>query len=366
MNTTTQTERSYNFSAGPAILPESVLDRIKDDVWNIGDSRIGILEHSHRGTIVDRVFEEANERCRQIGDISEDYEVLFLQGGATLQFGMIPMSFLPEDATADYLDTGVWANKAIKEGHYFGNVNVAFDGSSCSYDHVPSANELNLTSDAAYLHYCSNNTIMGTRFAKLPETNAPLICDASSEFFARPMNINRHAIVYGGAQKNLGPSGVALVIIRKDMIERACRSVPSMLDYAKHAKAGSRLNTPPVFGVYCMNLVFEWILQEGGVEALAKRNTHKASLIYNAIDGSDGFYRGLSQPESRSEMNITFRLPTEELDLKFVEEAQTHSMSNLAGYRSVGGIRASIYNAFPVKGCEVMASFMNDFASRHG
>ena len=366
MDTSTQTERGYNFSAGPAILPEPVLDRIKDDVWNIEGTGIGVLEHSHRGPIINRVFEEAEERCRQIGSISEDYEILFLPGGATLQFAMIPMNFLPDDAAADYLDTGVWANKAIKEARFFGNVNVSFDGSSCNYDHVPSQEEMNLTPGAAYLHYCSNNTIMGTRFSELPETDAPLVCDASSEFFARPMHIDKHAIVYGGAQKNLGPSGVALVIIRKDMIERACRDVPSMLDYNKHAKAGSRLNTPPVFGVYCMNLVFEWILAEGGLEVIAARNTHKASLIYDAIDGSNGFYRGFSRTDCRSEMNITFRFPSEELDRQFIEEAKEHSMSNLAGYRTVGGIRTSIYNAFPVKGCEVLVSFMNDFAARNG
>ena len=363
---TTTTERAYNFSAGPGILPEPVLQRIQSDVWNIDESGIGVLEHSHRGSVIDRVFEEADERCRMIGNISDDYEVLFLQGGATLQFAMIPMNLLPEDATADYLDTGVWANKALKEAKLFGNVNVAFDGSTCEYDHVPTAEEISLSPSASYLHYCSNNTIVGTRFSELPSGNATLICDASSEFFAREMHIDRHAMIYGGAQKNLGPSGVALVVIRKDLIERACRSVPSMLDYAKHAKAGSRLNTPAVFGVYCMNLVFEWILQEGGVQAIAERNTRKAGLIYDAIDQSDGFYHGFSRPECRSEMNITFRLKTEELDKKFINEAESHSMSNLAGYRSMGGIRASIYNAFPEKGCEVLAAFMNDFAARHG
>ena len=366
MTTSTTTDRNYNFSAGPAIIPEQVIHQIQNDVWNINESGIGVLEHSHRGPVIDRIFEEANERCRRIGGISDDYEVLFLQGGATLQFAMIAMNFLPEDATADYLDTGVWANKAIQEARLFGNVNVAFDGSSCNHDHVPGPEEIRLTPGASYLHYCSNNTIMGTRFTKPPETDAPLVCDASSEFFARPMDIDQHAIVYGGAQKNLGPSGVALVVIRKDLLEKSCRTVPSMLDYAKHAKAGSRLNTPAVFGVYCMNLVFKWILSEGGVEAMSIRNTRKAGHIYDAIDRSSGFYRGFSRPECRSEMNITFRLPNEELDARFIEEAEEHAMSNLTGYRTLGGIRASIYNAFPEKGCEIMASFMNDFARRNG
>jgi len=366
MGTSTTTDRRYNFSAGPAILPEPVLQRIQEDVWNIDESGIGVLEHSHRGAVIDRVFDEAVDRCRRIGNISDDYEVLFLQGGASLQFAMIPMNFLPDGATADYLDTGVWANKALKEAGHYGNVNVAFDGSACQYDHVPSAREMTLSPSAAYLHYCSNNTIMGTRFAEPPQTDSPLICDASSEFFAREMHIDRHVMVYGGAQKNLGPSGVALVIIRKDFIEQACRTGPTMLDYARHAKAGSRLNTPAVFGVYCMNLVFEWILQEGGVQAIAERNARKAGHIYDAIDQSEGFYRGFSRPECRSEMNITFKLPTEELDAEFIKDAEAQSMCNLAGYRTMGGIRASIYNAFPEKGCEALAAFMNDFATRRG
>lgn len=366
MNSSVTTDRIYNFSAGPATLPESVLEKIREDVWNIDGSGIGVLEHSHRGPIADQIFEEAEARCREIGNISDDHAVLFIQGGATGQFGMIPMNYLPEDGTADYPDTGTWTEKAIEDARVFGNVNVAFEGAKTSYDHVPTADELTLTPGAAYFHYCSNNTVMGTRFTNPPETDAPLICDASSEFFARPMDINRHAMVYGGAQKNLGPSGVALVIVNREMFAKACRNLPSLSDYARHDKAGSRLNTPPVFGVYCMNLVFEWILAEGGVDAFAKRNADKAKIIYDAIDHSGGFYKGHSYVECRSDMNITFHLPSEDLEKKFLSEATEHSMSGLAGHRSLKGIRASIYNAFPTKGCEFLASFMNDFASRNG
>ena len=362
----TMTERIFNFSAGPALLPEPVLEQIQKDVWNIDGSGMGILEHSHRGKVVDRIFEEAVENCRKLDTIPDDYEILFVPGGATQQFGMIPMNYLPEDGTADYADTGTWTQKAIDEARMYGNVNVAFEGKNCNYDHVPDASELSFSPNAAYALYCSNNTVMGTRFNAPPETSAPLICDASSEFFARRMDFAKHVMVFGGAQKNLGPSGVALVIVQKDMLKNTVRKMASMFDYSRHAKAGSRLNTPPVFGVYCMNLVFKWILDQGGVDAIARQNTEKASVIYDAIDNSDGFYRGHSRIECRSEMNITFNLPSDELTTAFLSETAEHSMSNLKGHRSVGGIRASIYNAFPRQGCDALAQFMKDFATRNG
>ena len=364
--TATSTERILNFSAGPAVMPEPVLARIREDVWNIDGSGIGVLEHSHRGPVIDRVFEEATERAGRLAGVGDDHDVLFLQGGATLQFGMIPMNFLPEDGTADYPDTGTWTTKAIKEARRFGTVNVAFDGSACQYDHCPSPEEMTLTEGAAYLHYCSNNTIYGTRYATPPRTSAPLVCDASSEMFSRPWPIADHALVYAGAQKNLGPSGVALVIVRKDFMESACRETIDLLDYRKHAKAGSRLNTPPVFGVYAMNLVMQWIEDQGGLGAMADRNDAKAGVIYDAIDGSGGFYRGHAKDCCRATMNVTFRLPSEELEKRFVAEAAEAGMSGLKGHRSVGGIRASIYNAFPSAGCGTLASFMADFATRNG
>ncbi len=358
-------KRIFNFSAGPAALPEEVIHQAQQDIWNIDGSGIGIMEHSHRGPVFDRVIEEAEADCRKIADIPSEYEVLFLQGGATLQFAMIPMNFLDKDQTADYPDTGVWTTKAIKEAKLFGNVNVAFEGSEHKYDHTPSDDELNLTPNAAYVHYCSNNTIYGTRYEKPPTVTAPLVCDASSDIFSRPIAVNKHAIIYAGAQKNLGPSGVTLVIIRKDMIARGKAGLPSMLTYAKHADQGSRLNTPPAFGVYVMGQVFKWILNQGGLDALGQRNDEKAKLIYDVIDAND-FYTPVSQPQCRSMMNVTFRTPSDELDKKFIAEAAQYEMDGLKGHRDAGGIRASIYNAFPRTGCEALAQFMKEFARRNG
>ncbi len=361
----TASKRIFNFSAGPAILPEEVLHQAQQDIWNIAGSGIGIMEHSHRGPVFDRVIEEAEADCRKLGNISDDYEVLFLQGGATMQFAMIPMNFLREGHVADYPDTGVWTTKAIKEARLFGNVNVAFEGKDHNYDHTPSDAELNLSSDAVYLHYCSNNTIYGTRYNTPPQTNAPLVCDASSEMYSRPIDVNKHAIIYAGAQKNLGPAGVALVIIRKDMVERGRDDLPSMLSYAKHAKQGSRLNTPPTFGIYIMGQVFKWLLNSGGLSGIEQRNNEKAKLIYDVIDAGD-FYRGVSRADCRSVMNVSFRTPSEELDRKFLTEAAQHDMDGLKGHRDAGGLRASIYNAFPKKGCEALAQFMTEFARKNG
>ena len=358
--------RILNFSAGPAVLPEAVIRQAQEDLWNVRGSGIGICEHSHRGPTFDAVIDEAVADCRALAGIPDDYEVLFLQGGATLQFGMIPMNFLASDGVADYPDTGVWTAKAIKEAKAFGTVNVAFRGADCGYDHTPADGELSLDPRASYLHYCSNNTIFGTRFEQPPATAAPLVCDASSEIFSRPIEVSRHALIYAGAQKNLGPSGVTLVLIRRDFMERKVRPTISMLDYAAHAKNGSRLNTPPTFGIYMMGLVFKWILAEGGLGEMQRRNDAKAALLYGAIDASGGFYRGVSRPACRSRMNVTFRLPSEDLEKRFVAEAAAEGMDGLKGHRDAGGVRASIYNAFPHAGCEALASFMRSFASRHG
>lgn len=358
-------DRIFNFSAGPAILPEPVIKQAQQDCWNIFDSGIGIMEHSHRGKVFDRVLEEAVADCRSIGGIGNDYEVLFLQGGATTQFGMIPMAFLSAEQTADYADTGVWTSKAIKDARLFGKVNIAFDGSANDYRQIPADDQLQLTQDAAYFHYCSNNTIYGTRYHQPPKTSAPLICDASSEMFSRPIEVASHAMIYAGAQKNLGPSGVTLVIMRRDFLASANRDVMTMMNYQKLAEGGSRLNTPPTFGIYMVGQVFKWILAEGGLAALEKRNDHKAKLIYDVIDESD-FYSGHSDVACRSVMNVTFRTPSDQLDAQFLSEAEHHQMSGLKGHRNVGGIRASIYNAFPVAGCEALAQFMKDFAAANG
>ena len=360
------TDRIFNFSPGPAVLPEDVLRQAQGDLWNIADSGIGILEHSHRGPVFTRVMEEAESDCRRIAGISDDYEVLFLQGGATLQFAMVPMSFLDTQHTADYIDTGTWASKAIKDARLFGNVNVAFEGKATGYDHIPGPDELRMTDDAAYTYYCSNNTIYGTQYTAAPESSTPLVCDACSDIFSRPIDVNRHALIFAGAQKNLGPAGCTLVIARKDFLAGAKSDLPAFLDYRQHADKGSRLNTPPVFGIYAMGLVFKWILAQGGLDSVARNNEAKAAIVYDAIGDSGGFYRPVARADSRSRMNVTFRTPSEELDGRFLAEAQPRGLSGLKGHRSAGGLRASIYNAFPREGCTTLASFMKDFAGRNG
>ncbi len=361
----TTTERIYNFSAGPAVLPESVLRQAQSDLWNIADSGIGILEHSHRGAVVSRVLEETEADCRAIAGIPEDYHVLFLQGGATLQFTMVPMNFLGTGRRADYLDTGSWTTKAIKDARLFGTVNVAFEGKACGYSHVPAAHdELAPGANAAYTYYCSNNTIYGTQYGAMPASGGNLVCDASSDIFSRPINVSGHALIFAGAQKNLGPAGCTLVIVRKDFLAQANDDLPPMLDYRQHADKGSRLNTPPVFAFYVMGRVFKWIRQQGGLAAMARHNEAKAKIIYDAIDDSSGFYRPVANTDSRSLMNITFRTPSEELDARFVEQAGAQCMSGLKGHRSVGGLRASIYNAFPRRGCEALGAFMKNFAAK--
>lgn len=370
MTTTTITgttaRRIFNFSAGPSVLPEEVLRQAQEDLWSIRGSGIGILEHSHRGKVFTEVIEEAEADCRRVAGISDDYAVMFLQGGATLQFAMIPMSFLPKAGTADYLHTGEWTKKAVKDAKLFGNVHLAFDGTACSFDHVPAANEIAWSPDAAYAWYCSNNTIFGTQYRQAPDCPSPLVCDASSDIFSRPIDVAKHAAIVAGAQKNLGPAGATLVIMRKDYMERARKDLPQMLDYRLHAEKGSCLNTPPCFSIYVMGQVFKWILKNGGLEAAAERNESKAGIVYDAIDGSGGFYRAVARTDSRSLMNIAFRTPNEDLDKKFIAEALENDMSGLKGHRSVGGLRASVYNAFPAAGCTALAEFMADFASRNG
>ncbi len=355
-------QRTFNFSAGPAVLPEPVLRQAQEAIWNLAGSGIGVLEHSHRGPTISKVLAEAEADCRALAGISDDYHVLFLQGGATLQFTMLPMNFLDADRTADYLDTGIWTNKAIKDARLHGNVNVAFEGEACGYDHVPCPTELTLGDDAAYTYYCSNNTIYGTQYRDHPVARTPLICDACSDIFSRPIDVAAHSLIFAGAQKNLGPAGCTLVIVRKDFLGRAKAGVPAILDYRRHAEQGSRLNTPPVFAFYVMGLVFKWILDQGGLEAVARHNEAKAKILYDAIDGSSGFYRTVARPDSRSLMNVTFRTPDDALDTLFVQQAADRGMSGLKGHRSAGGLRASIYNAFPVAGCEALASLMGDFA----
>ena len=355
-------DRIHNFSAGPAVLPEPVLRKAQEAIWNVAGSGIGIMEHSHRGKVFDRIISEADETCRRLGGIPDNYRVLFLQGGASLQFSMVPMNLLPADRTADYLLTGVWSQKAIKEAKQVGKTHVAASGEATNFDRIPRADEIRYSASPAYVHITTNNTIHGTQWTSEPAlpSGAPLVADASSDIYSRPIDVQKYGLIYAGAQKNLGPSGVVLVIIRDDLIEAGPKTLPTMLQYRTHAGERSLYNTPPTFGIYVMGEVFKWIEGQGGLVAMAEQNEGKARLLYDYLDSSD-FFRGTAQPDSRSRMNVCFRAPTEELEEKFVKEAGKRGLDGLKGHRSVGGMRASIYNACPRASVEALVVFMKEF-----
>ncbi|MBI4869930.1 MAG: 3-phosphoserine/phosphohydroxythreonine transaminase [Candidatus Wallbacteria bacterium] len=362
------TNRIFNFSAGPAVLPLPVLEQAQRDLIALPGVGMSILEISHRSAPFEQVIQTAEKNLRSLLGVPEDYAVLFLQGGATLQFAMVPMNLLPAGASADYVLTGSWGQSAFKEAKKFGTVRVACSTESDNFSRIPRQEELSADPKAAYLHYTSNETIHGTEFDYTPAAPAgvPLVCDSSSDFLSRPIDVARHGLIYAGAQKNAGPAGVTVVIVRKDLLGRAPASTPVMLDYAAMAKAGSLHNTPPCFSIYVVGLVLEWLVGLGGLEAVARRNREKAKLLYDAIDSSGGFYRGHSRPECRSLMNVTFRLPTEELEKKFAKESTAAGLDGLKGHRSVGGLRASIYNAFPIEGVARLVEFMQDFRQKNG
>jgi phosphoserine aminotransferase len=362
------TSRIFNFSAGPAVLPLPVLEQAQRDLVSFPGAGMSILEMSHRSAAFEGICYGAEDDFRRLGGISDDYAVLFLQGGATLQFAMVAMNLLPAGGTADYVETGTWAEKAIADAKKFGNVHVAASSKATNHDRIPTQAELAFSATPAYVHMTSNNTIFGTQFHYLPEVPAgvPLVNDASSDIFCRPVDFSRFALTYAGGQKNLSIAGITVVVVRRDLLDRAPASVPAYLRYATHAKERSLYNTPPVFGIYILHLVLRHLLAEGGLAATAARNERKAGKLYAAIDGSGGFYRGHAQPGSRSLMNVTYRLPSEELEKAFVKEATARGLDGLKGHRSVGGIRASIYNAFPRAGVEALVSFMRDFQAKNG
>jgi phosphoserine aminotransferase len=355
-------ERIYNFSAGPAVLPESVLKKSQAALWDLDGSGVGIMEHSHRGKEFMKVYERAEALVREVGGVPADYDVLFLQGGASSQFFMVPMSFLSKDATADYLMTGEWSKKAQAEAKRFGNTHVVASSEDENYCYIPKADGFKWSAKPVYAHYTSNNTIFGTEWHSdpTPPDGVPLVCDTSSNMFSKPIDVKKHGLIYAGAQKNLGPSGVTLVIIKKDLVERGAKDLPTMLQYRTHASNQSMFNTPPTFAIYVLGEVLDWMKSEGGLEAASKRNREKAALIYDYLDAST-YYRGTAKKDSRSLMNICFRAPSEDLEKKFCNEAEKKGLSGLKGHRSVGGMRASVYNAFPKKGCEALVSFMRDF-----
>jgi phosphoserine aminotransferase len=360
------TDRVFNFGAGPAVLPEPVLHEAQRDLLALPGIGMSVLEISHRSSAFDRILEEAEADLRALAGISDDHHVLFLQGGASQQFAMVPLNLLGPGEVADYILTGSWAKKAAAEAARVGTVNVCASTEDEAFTRVPRADELALTPAAAYVHLTSNNTIVGTEWPSMPDTgDAPLVVDASSDLLSRPIDVARHGLIYGGAQKNLGPAGVTLVVIRRDLAERGAETLPMTLRYGVAAKHGSRYNTPPVFAIYLFGLVMRWLKERGGLEAMAVYNRRKATLLYDAIDRSD-FYRGTAQPESRSMMNVTFRLPSEELEARFTTEATAAGLSGLKGHRSVGGQRASIYNAFPEAGVVALVDFMTEFERTHG
>ncbi|WP_234573238.1 3-phosphoserine/phosphohydroxythreonine transaminase [Rhodohalobacter sp. 614A] len=358
-------KRVHNFSAGPATLPLSVLEKAQSELANYKEKGASIVEMSHRSPEYSEINEQAIQRLKTILGADDDWEVLFLQGGASTQFLMAPYNFLSEGQTADYIDTGAWSSKAIKEAKPFGNVHIPFSGKEINYTRIPSNDELTSSDDAVYTHITSNNTIFGTQFQEEPETNGSLlICDASSDFLSRPIDLDKYAMIYAGAQKNLGPAGVTVVMIRKSFMKnQKSEGIPTILNYQTHLD--KIFNTPPVFAVYLVNYVLEWILEEGGISHFEELNTKKAGLLYSELD-KDDFYRGTVEEDSRSKMNVTFRLQNEDLEKTFLSEAAGNDLVALKGHRSVGGIRASIYNACELESVEALVSFMQEFREKNG
>lgn len=353
-------DRIFNFNAGPAALPLDVLTEAQKDFLNYKGEGLSVMEMSHRSKTFDGIIKDAERLMKEVMGIPDGYKVIFMQGGATLQFAAIPMNFLPAGGAADYVNTGTWSTKAIKEAQKLGRVaNVIASSEDKNFSYIPK--NFNVNTDAGYVHITSNNTIAGTQYQDFPDTgNVPLICDMSSDINCRPVDVSKFAMIYAGAQKNMGPSGVTIVIIREDMMAKSPDDIPTMTSYKILGGKDSLLNTPPTFGIYMIKLVLEWIQKSGGVTAVQKLNAQKAGMLYDAIDNSN-FYRGTVEKDSRSIMNVTFRLPNEDLEKKFVAEALENKMLGLKGHRSVGGIRASIYNAVPLAAIETLVNFMTRF-----
>ncbi len=359
-------KRIYNFSAGPAILPEAVLKKAQEDLFMLPGVGMSILEISHRSKTFEAILASAKDGLRKLLDIPENYDILFLQGGASLQFSMVPMNLMPPVNKADYIVTGVWSKKAVKEAKRVGTVNTVYTAEATNFNHVPKQSDLAFDPEAAYLHYTSNNTIYGTQFDYIPETgNLPLICDMSSDILYKKIDVSKFALIYAGAQKNIGPSGVTLVIIRKDLLERSTDTLPTMLNYKTHTENDSMFNTPNTFGIYIIDLVAKYLLENGGLDAMYATNVKKANTLYNCLDNSNGFFKAHALPGSRSLMNVTFNLPTPELEKQLISEATAAGFDGLKGHRSVGGLRASIYNAFPLKGVEDLVAFMEEFRKKN-
>jgi len=360
------TERIFNFSAGPAVIPVPVLEEAQRDMLSLPGVGMSVMEISHRSKTFDAIVAGAEAGLRELLTVPDNYHILFLQGGASLQFSMVPMNFLPPDGSADYVLTGSWGKKALKEAKKVGAVNVAATMADGGFTRVPSRDEISLSPHAAYVHITSNETIEGVQWKREPNVgDVPIVADMSSDILSRAIDVSKYGLIYAGAQKNMGPSGVTVVILRDDLLQRIPENLATMLDYRIHVENKSLYNTPNTWGIYILNLVCKWVQEKGGLGAMERENEEKARLVYEAIDATD-FYRGHADMDCRSTMNVTFRLPAEELEKKFVAESTAQGLDGLKGHRSVGGIRASIYNAFPRAGVEALVSFMKDFERRNG
>ena len=360
------TTRLFNFSAGPAVLPIPVLEQAQRDLVALPGVGMSVMEISHRSKVFEDFLAGAIAGIRELAGVPSHYRILFLQGGASLQFSMVPMNLLHPGTTADYIDTGTWAAKAVEEARRVGTINVTGSTKADKYSRIPAQRELHLTPGGAYVHITTNNTIEGTEWKALPDVaDVPLVADASSDILSAPIDVTRFGVIYAGAQKNLGPSGVTLVMIREDLLARSDQNLSTMLSYKVQAENNSLYNTPNTFGIYILGLVTQWLKSLGGLPAIARLNERKASMLYGEIDRT-GFYRGTAQKDSRSLMNITFRLPSEELEKTFDRQASAAGFDGLKGHRSVGGLRASIYNAFPEEGVAGLVDFMREFERTHG
>ncbi len=358
--------RVHNFSAGPSTLPVPVLEQIRDEIVEFRGMGMSLIEASHRSKEYDAVHCETIALIKELLSVPDKYSILLLGGGATLQFGMVPMNFLREDAGCDFINSGAWAVKALKDAKKVGPVTVIWDGESSRYTTLPTPDSLPISSKSSYLHMTSNETIGGIQWHDWPDgKKLPICIDMSSDIMSRAIPVENFALIYAGAQKNLGPAGVTVVIIRDDMLDRCPSNLPEYLSYKTHATGNSLYNTPPVFSIYAMNLVLHWIKKNGGIEAIERANEDKAQVLYDAIDSSDVYYRCPVDPAVRSRMNVVFRLPTEELEAKFLTEATAAGLNGLPGHRSVGGCRASLYNAMPISGVRALAAFMAEFAQKN-
>ncbi|MEW9700053.1 3-phosphoserine/phosphohydroxythreonine transaminase [Paenibacillus sp. SI8] len=361
------TKRLYNFNPGPAALPLEVLEQAQEQFVDYEGKGISLMEMSHRSKTVEELNHETQQLLLQLLDLPTGYEVLFMGGGASTQFALLPLNFLHANQTANYALTGSFADKAYKEAAYLGRTHIAASSKDQNWRNIPNFDKTDLAPDSAYVHITLNNTIEGSRYTAIPEVgNIPLVADLTSDMLSRKLDLSRFAMIYAGAQKNLGPAGVTVAIIREEWLKQASRTIPEILRYETFAKNKSLFNTPPVHAIYMMNLVLKWTVQQGGVEQLERKNAAKAKLLYDVIDASEGFYKGSIEHKDRSDMNITWRMKSDELERHFVKQSEANGFEGLAGHRSVGGLRASAYNGVPVEACQALADFMIDFANKNG